>query len=153
MTAPDPKQTFQSKRSLIGPVPAYRVRVMFAQAIGRQIAALVVTLGLFLGGVGPSWAIPAASNDNSRPAMAMTVTDMPMPCAEMRGSTSPAKQVPLKGNDSSCGVCIACAVNVLPQGFSPVTLFYRGEVRTVLRDANRNDVATPPPLPPPILHA
>ena len=126
---------------------------MFAQAVGRQIAALVVALGIFLGGVGPSWAIPAASSDNSRPAMVMTMADMPMACADMMGNTSPAKQMPCKNSDSSCAVCIACAVNVMPQGFSPVTLFYQGEVRVVSRDANRNDVATPPPLPPPILHA
>jgi hypothetical protein len=122
---------------------------MLAQAVGRQIAALVVALGVFLGGVGPSWAIPAASSDNSRPAM--TMTDMPMSCAEMMGSTSPAKQMPCKGSDSSCAVCIACAVNVMPQGFSPVTLFYQGKIHAFSRDANRNDVVTPPPLPPPIL--
>ena len=125
---------------------------MFAQAIGRQIAALVVALGVFLGGVGPSWAVPAASSDTSRPAVTMIMTDMPMPCAEMMGKASPAKQMPCKDVGSSCAVCIACAVNVMPQGFSPVTLFYQGEVRVVSRDASRNGVATPPPLPPPIRH-
>jgi len=153
MTTFYPKRTFRSKRSLLGLVPAYKVRTMFAQAIGRQIAALVVALGVFLGGMGPSWAVPAASSDNSRAALAMTMTDMPMSCAEMMGNTSPAKQMPCKGSDSFCAVCIACAVNVVPQGFSPVRLFYHGEIHAFSRDANRNGVATPPPLPPPILHA
>ena len=126
---------------------------MFAHAFGRQIAALVVALGVFLGGVGPSWAIPAASSDNSKSAMAMTMTDMPMSCAKMMGSTSPAKQAPCKDSDSSCAVCISCAVNIMLQGFSPVRLFYQGEIHAFSRNANRNDVAAPPPLPPPILHA
>ncbi len=126
---------------------------MFAQAIGRQIAALVVALGVFLGGVGPSWAVPATGSDNSRLVMAITMTDMPMSCAEMMGKPSPAKQMPCKDFGSSCAACIACAVNVMPQGFLPVTLFYQGEVRVVSRDADHNDVAAPPPLPPPILHA
>jgi hypothetical protein len=126
---------------------------MFAQVFGRQIAALMLTLGLFLGGLGPSWAVSAASSDSSQTAIAMTMTDMAMPSAEMVGKTFPAKQMPCKDGGSSCAVCIACAVNVMPQGFSPVTLFYQGEVRVVSHDANRNDVATPPPLPPPILHA
>jgi hypothetical protein len=129
------------------------VRIMLAQVFGRQIAALVVALGVFLGGVGPSWAAPAVSAKESMSGMALTVSDMPMPCAEMMGNTPPAKQMPSKGSDSSCAVCTACAVNIMPQGFSPVALFYHGEIRAVSRDANRNDVATPPPLPPPILNA
>ena len=139
---------------MIGRVPAYRIQIMFARVFGRQIAALVVALGVFLGGAGPSWAAPAASGKESIPGMAMTMADMPMPCVEMMGKSSPAKQMPCKEGDNSCAVCIACAVNVgAPQGFSPVTLLYQGEIRAVSRDANRNDVATPPPLPPPILHA
>jgi hypothetical protein len=126
---------------------------MFAWVFGRQIAALVLALGVFLGGVGPSWAVPAATSDHSQPAMMMTMANMPMPCAEMMGNTAPAKQMPGKDGGSSCAVCVACAVNVMPQGLSPVTLFYQGEIRAVSRDANRNDVATPPPLPPPILRA
>lgn len=152
MSASDPKRTSRWKQSLIGPVPAYRVRIMFAQAIGRQIAALVVALGVFLGGVGPSWAVPAASSGTSRPAMTMAMNDMPMPCAEMMGNTSPAKQMPGKDSGSSCAVCIACAVNVMPQGLLPVTLIYQGEIRVVSRDASRNGVAILPPLPPPIRH-
>jgi hypothetical protein len=135
--------------SLIGKATTCTVCAMFARSLGRQIAALVVALGVFLGGVGPSWAVPAASSDG--PAMAMT--DMPTLCAEMMGNTSPAKQMPCKDTGSSCAVCIACAVNVMPQGFSPVMLFHQGEIRVVSRDANRNNVAAPPPLPPPILHA
>jgi hypothetical protein len=126
---------------------------MFAQVFGRQIAALVVALGVFLGGVGPSWAVPVASSEESQSATAMTLADMPMPCAEMMGNTSPVKQMPCKGSDSSCGVCISCAVNAVPQGFLPVALLYQGEIRAVSRDANRTGVAAPPPLPPPILHA
>jgi hypothetical protein len=127
---------------------------MFARVFGRQVAALIVALGVFLGGVGPSWAAPAASGKESMPGMAMTMADMSMSCAEMMGKSSPAKQMPCKNTDSSCAVCIACAVNIgAPQGFSPVTLLYQGEIRAVSSDANRNEVATPPPLPPPILHA
>ena len=125
---------------------------MFAQVFGRQVAALVVALGMFLGGVGPSWGVPEASTDTSSSTMAMTMTDTPMPCAEMMGNTSPAKQLPAKNSGSSCSGCIACAVNVVSQGFSPVTLVYQGEIRVISRDASRNGVATPPPLPPPIRH-
>ena len=84
----------------------------------------------------------------------MAMANMPMPCVEMMGKSSPAKQLPGKGSDGSCAVCIACAVNVgAPQGFSPVTLLFHGEIRAVSRAANRNDIATPPPLPPPIPNA
>src|SRR5436190_16586760 len=112
---------------------------MFARVFGRQIAALIVTLGVFLGGVGPSWAAPAANGEESMPGMAMTMADMP--CAEMMGKSSPAKQTPCKDSDMSCAVCIACAVNVgVLQGFSPVTLLFHGEIRAISRDANRNAV-------------
>lgn len=126
---------------------------MFVQVFARQIAALVVALGVFLGGVGPSWAVPVASSDDSQPAMAMTMADMPMSCADMMAKSSPAKQMPGKSGDSSCATCVACAVNAgVPQGLT-VTLLYLGEIHATSRDANRNDVATPPPLPPPILNA
>ena len=127
---------------------------MFVRFFGRQIAALTLALGIFLSGVGPSWAAPAVDGGDSMPGMAMTMSDMDMSahCAEMAKSM-PGK-MPCKGTDSSCAVCTACAVNIgMPRGFSPVTLLYRGEVRAVSHDANRNSVATPPPLPHPILHA
>jgi hypothetical protein len=86
--------------------------------------------------------------------MAMTMADMPMPSAEAMEKSSPVKQMPCKGCDTSCAVCTACAVNVgVPQGFSPVALFYHGKVRAFSREASQNGFVTPPALPPPILHA
>lgn len=141
-----------ARRSLIGRVPAYKVQTMLSRILGRKTAAIVIALGVFLGGVGPSWAVPATSGEDSTLGIAMTMVGMPMPCAEMMGGSSPAEQMPLKWGDKSCAVCIACAVNVgAPQGFSPVTLLLHGEARTVSREENRNDIASPPPLPPPIL--
>ena len=126
---------------------------MFGQVLERKVAALVVALGVFLGAIGPSWAVPAVDRDHSQSTMAMTMADMPMPCAEMMEKLSPAKKMPCK-DDNSCVACIACAVNVgEPQEFSPVALFFQGEIRAISRDANRNGVAAPPPLPPPILLA
>ena len=123
---------------------------MLGRVFGRQIAILTLALGVFLSGVGPSWAVPAAGGKD----VAMAMADMPMSCAEMMGKSPPAKQMPSKGGDGACAVCIACAVNVgVPQGFSPVTLLYHGEIRAISRDANRSDIATPPPFPPPILNA
>jgi hypothetical protein len=126
---------------------------MVTQVFGRQIATLFVALGILIGGIGPSWAVPAASGTDSHSVMTMTVADMPMPCAEMMKKSSPAKQMPCNESGSSCAVCVACAINITPQGFSPIALFYQGEISAVSRDANRNGVATAPPLPPPILHA
>jgi len=137
-----------SCRSLIDRGLAYKVQFMFARIFGRQIAALVLALGVFLGGVGPSWAAPVSSI-----MPGMTMSDMPMNCAEMEKS-QPDKPMPCNGSDSCCAVCTTCVVNVgAPQGFSLQTLFYRGEVRAVSRDAGHNSLAWPPPLPPPILHA
>jgi hypothetical protein len=137
-------------RSLISRVPAYKVRIMFARLFGKQIAAFTLALGIFLSGVGPSWAVPATSETSG---MAMSDMDMAANCAGM-AKTSPDKQMPCKGGDSSCAVCTACAVNVgAPQGFLPVTLLYHGQIRAVSREADLSTVATPPPLPPPILRA
>jgi hypothetical protein len=125
---------------------------MVARFFGKQIAALTLALGIFLSGVGPSWAVPA-SIESSIPGMAMAMSDMDMSsnCGAM-GKSSPGKQMPCNGGDSSCAVCAACAVNVgAPQGFLPVTLLYHGLIRAVSREADRSSVATPPPLPPPIM--
>ena len=124
---------------------------MFTGFIGKQIAAFALALGIFLSGVGPSW---AASNGNApSDSMAMSSMDMSMNCAAME-KTQSDKQMPCKGGDSSCAICTACAVNVgVPQGFLPVTLLYHGQIRTASREADRSTVATPPPLPPPILRA
>lgn len=139
------------RRSLISPVSACMVRIMFAQVVRRKIAALTLALAVLLGGVAPSWAVTSASVKESMPGMAMIMADMT--CAEMMKNSSPVKQVPGKSGDSSCATCVACAVNAgVPQGFS-VTLLYQGEIHAASRNANRNDVATPPPLPPPILNA
>jgi hypothetical protein len=125
---------------------------MFTRFFGKQIAAFTLALGIFLSGVGPSWAV-SAGRDNSMPGMAMADMDMSMNCAAME-KTSPDKQIPCKGGDSSCAVCTACAVNVGgSQGFLPVTLLYHGQIRAVSREADRSTVAIPPPLPPPILRA
>lgn len=123
---------------------------MLVHRFGKQIAAFVLALGIFLSGVAPSLAVPVGS-DSSMPGMAMSDMDMSMNCAAMEKS-SPGKQMPCKGSDSSCAVCTACAVNVgAPQGFLPVTLLYHGQIRAVSREADRSTLATPPPLPPPIV--
>jgi hypothetical protein len=121
---------------------------MFARVFGRQIAALVLALGVFLGGVGPSWAAPVSSimSDTT-----MTMSDMPMNCAEMEKSL-PDKPMPCNGSDSCCAVCTTCVVNVGAR-FSLHTLFYRGAVRAISRSTGHNSLAWPPPLPPPIHQA
>jgi hypothetical protein len=125
---------------------------MFARFFGKQIAAFTLALGIFLSGVGPSWAAPNGSAP-SMPGMAMSDMDMSVNCAAME-KTSPDKKMPCKGGDSSCAICTACAVNVgAPQGFLPMTLLYHGQIRAVSRESDRSTVATPPPLPPPILRA
>jgi hypothetical protein len=124
---------------------------MFARFFGSQIAAFVLALGIVLSGVGPTCATPPADHD-SMPGMNMVMADMPMPSDAAMDKSSPDKQIPCKGSDNSCAVCIACAVNVgAPQRFLPV-LFYHGEVRALSREASRNGIATPPAHPPPILH-
>jgi hypothetical protein len=128
---------------------------MFARFFGRQFTAFCLVLGLFLSGVGPSWAAIAANGPDSMPGMAMTMAGMamPAPCAGMEKSM-PGKQMPCKDGGMSCAVCTACAINVgAAQGFSPVTLLYLGQAMTASRDPNRTELANPPPLPPPILHA
>jgi hypothetical protein len=137
---------------LIGQVPAYRVRSMLMRFLGKQIAAFALALGIFLSGVGPSWAASNSASSMAGDSMAMSSMDMSMNCAAME-KTSSDKQMPCKG-DSTCAVCTACAVNIgVPQGFLPVTLLYHGQIRIVSREADRSTVATPPPLPPPILRA
>jgi predicted phage tail protein len=124
---------------------------MFARYFARQFAAILLALAVFLSGAGPSWATPAVDKAMS----GMTImAGMAMPCADVMQKAAPGKSVPCKNNDTSCAGCTACAVNVgIPQGMSPVTLLYQGEVRAISRNANRSGVATPPPLPPPILRA
>jgi hypothetical protein len=142
-----------SPTSLIQDGRTCKIRRMFARFFGRQITAFGLVLGLFLSGVGPSWAAPAVSSPDSMPGMTMTDMAIPAPCTGM-GKTIPGKQMPCRDGSMSCAVCTACAINVgAPQGFSPVTLLYHGEVRTASQDVNRTELATPPPLPPPILHA
>ena len=85
---------------------------MIADGLGRQVAALIVALGVFLSGAGSAWSAPA-SGANSMPAMAMAMLDMAMDksCMEV-GKAAPDKQTPAKSSDSSCGVCISCATNI-----------------------------------------
>src|SRR5258706_2590447 len=96
--------------SLIDKLPEHMLPVMFARFLGRQVAAVVVALGVFLSGAAPAWA--TSGGERSVPGMTMMMPGMAMDNACMGGKDAPAKQAPCKSTDSSCAVCTACAVNV-----------------------------------------
>ena len=143
------------RRSLIAKVQGNRVPNMFGRFLGRQVAALIVALGVFLSGSAPAWANPASSG-NSVPAMTMTMMPgmtMDSSCMES-GKAMPGKQAPCKGSDSSCAVCTSCAVNVaLVLDLVPVTALYQHNSGLIGADVNPDGIVSPPALPPPILHA
>jgi hypothetical protein len=130
------------------------VRAMFVRLITRRIATLVLALGVFLGAAGPSWAAPNVAGDESMPTgMSMMMPDMAMqnccnPAAE-RGT--PSKNAPCKNTDSGCALCTACALPIaLLQESSLAELLYRSGETVLTHNVNRNGIATPPALPPPI---
>ena len=125
-------------------------RDMIARFFGRQVAALVVALGVFLSGAAPAW---AASGDNSMPGMSMMMPGMAMDssCMEM-GKATPDKQTPSKGSD--CAVCISCATSIaLMLDLVPVPSLYRNSDSLIGANVNLDGIASPPALPPPIFRA
>lgn len=143
-----------SEASLIGEVPRRILRAMFTCFFGRQIAALVVALGVFLSGAAPALAAPT-SGDSSVPGMTMMMPGMAMDksCMES-GKTMPGKGTPCKGSDSSCAVCTSCAVNVaLVLNLVPVPVFHQHNAGLIGANVNLDGIASPPALPPPILRA
>ncbi len=76
-------------------------------------------------------------------------------CMSMMNKTTPQKNAPCKSPDSGCAaVCTSCALPIaLIDESVLVPLLRRGDERLFVYDVNRNDISTPPALPPPISHA
>ena len=133
------------------------VRAMFDRLVTRQIAAMIVALGVFLSGAAPAWAgaaMSAGGSMSSGMSMMMPGMDMSTNCMDSQDKGSPSKQAPCKSTDSSCAVCAGCAINVgLAPNFSPVTLVYHRGTGLFVADAKPDGLTTPPALPPPILRA
>jgi hypothetical protein len=131
------------------------VRLMFDRLVMRQIAALVVALGVFLSGAGPAWADSTMSGNGSMSSgMAMMMPGMDTQNNCMPDKNSSGKQAPCKSTDSSCAVCTGCAVNVgLTPSFSPVALLYHRSAGLFVADEKPDGLTTAPALPPPILRA
>jgi hypothetical protein len=123
---------------------------MIARFFGRQVASLAVALGVFLGGIAPTLAMPSGG---SMPGMAMMMPNMAMDnsCMEM-GKAAPNKQTPSKSSD--CAVCISCATNIaLVLDLVPVPSLYKNSDRLIGPDVNPDGIASLPALPPPIFRA
>jgi len=131
------------------------IGAMVDRLITRQIAALVIALGVFLSGAVPAWASATMSNDGSMTSRMETM----MPGMDMQNNSigdkgSAGKQVPCKGMDNSCAVCSGCAVNVgLAPQFSLAALFFHRTIGLIVAEAKPDGLTTAPDLPPPILHA
>ena len=139
---------------MIAKVQGRKVWSMFSGFLGRQVAALVVALGVFLSGMAPTWAMPT-NGGNSTPGMTMMMPGMMMDSSCMEsGKAMPGKQAPCKGGDSSCAVCTSCAVNVaLVLDLVPVPALYQRNAGLVGANVNPDGITSPPALPPPILRA
>ncbi|MBS0275517.1 MAG: hypothetical protein JSR55_14310 [Proteobacteria bacterium] len=119
---------------------------MFGRVFARRIVTFVLALGVFLGGVAPSWAMPGKAS--------MSGMTMQSDCMAMMDKHAPSKGTPCKSPDMNCGVCTSCALPVgLVQNSSPVQFLDRGEKAVFTHDVNRSGIANPPALPPPILRA
>ena len=133
------------------------VHAMFDRLVTRQIAAMILALGIFLSGAAPVWADATMSSKGSMSSgmsMMMPGMDMSTNCMDGQDKSSPSKQAPCKNTDSSCAVCAGCAVNVgLTPSFSPETLVYHRSAGLFVADAKPDGLTTPPALPPPILRA
>ncbi len=128
---------------------------MFDRLITRQIAALVIALGVLLSGAAPAWAGATISNDGPM----SSGMEMMMPGMDMQNNCMPdkdfaGKQAPCKSTDNSCAVCVSCAVNVgLAPQFSMAALVYHRTTCLFVADAKPDGLTTAPDLPPPILRA
>ena len=127
---------------------------MFDRLFARRFAALVVALGVLLGGAAPSWAVPTLQANRAMPAgMAMSMPGMQMQkdcMAKMDKSTS-NNGMPCKNMNGSCVICTVCALPVvLAQASSAVQLLSRNERTMFAHEVNRNGIDILPALPPPI---
>ena len=118
--------------------------------ISRRIIALLVAVGLCLGGALPSLAAPGAAG--SAPC-SMMMLDMPIPAQSVAGQKqAPQKNIPC--DNTGCGCCLAGAC-AMPTGLIPVaavsTLCQFGEIS--FHDESLDGISHRPSLPPPILHA
>ncbi|MBI1331205.1 MAG: hypothetical protein GC166_15015 [Alphaproteobacteria bacterium] len=139
-------------------VLGYMFGAMFTR-LARRFAVLFLALGVLLSGVAPSWAMPGMAGQGS-PAgtmmagMGMPGMDMPSSCMTAYDKGVSGKTIPCKNTDGGCAVCTSCAVPaVMLEQTSPVRLLVRDREVVFTRDVNRNGIAVPPALPPPILHA
>ena len=127
---------------------------MVVRVFGRQAAALIVALGVFLSGAASALASPSTSG-NSMPIMSMMMPGMAMDksCTES-GKATPGKGMPCKSSDTSCAVCTSCAVNItLVLDLVPVPASHRHDAVLIGADVNPDGIGSPPALPPPILRA
>src|ERR1051325_9873137 len=103
------RDTITPGRSLIGRYPGPILCSMFSYFPARQLAAVIVALGVFLSGAAPSWAATTAHDAKSMPGMS-TMAGMDDNCMQMAGKAT--KQAPCKDTDTSCAACTGCAVNI-----------------------------------------
>lgn len=123
---------------------------MVVLGLARQVATLVIALGVFFSGVAPAMAMPAAS-DTAMSGMAGMAMDQS--CMDM-GKAAPGKQAPSKNNDGTCGVCIFCAPNIaLVLDLVPLPSLYQYRDNLIGANQNPDGITSPPALPPPILRA
>jgi hypothetical protein len=143
------------RRSLIVEVPGHMVSAMFDRLITRQIAALVIALGVFLSGAAPAWAGATMSGGEPMSSgMEMMMPGMDMQSNCMPDNSLTGKQAPCKSTDNSCTICVGCAVNVgLAPQFSMAALAYHRTTGLFVADAKPDSLTTAPDLPPPILRA
>jgi hypothetical protein len=123
---------------------------MFGYFPARQLAAVIVALGVFLSGAAPCWAASMAGDTGSMPGMSGAMIGMDDNCMQMAGKAGQ----PAKHTDTSCAICTACAVNiVLTLDLVPVPVVYFRASGLSRTDARPDGIATPPALPPPISRA
>jgi hypothetical protein len=127
---------------------------MFVRLVTRQVATLVLALGVFLGAAGSSWAIPSMAGEDSMPTgMSLMMPGMAMQncCNSTAERGTPSKNAPCKNTDGGCALCTACGLPIaLLQESSLAELLYRSSETVFMHNVNRNGIATLPALPPPI---
>lgn len=114
----------------------------------RQIVMLVLALGVFLGAATPSWAAFAMS------AKASMSTGMSMAmqgdCMDVMVQGDHDKKIPQKDMRASCGMCVACALQISVQAPLLAERLYRSAGAVFAHDVNLHGIAVLPALPPPI---
>jgi len=120
---------------------------MAVSSLPRQIAALIVALGVLVSGAAPALASPAEKSNSatSMPGMAMDNSGME------EGRKAPKQQAPC---DNSCAIGGSCAMNIaLALDLAPVSIPTHRSAGLLGPDTKPDGITFPPALPPPILLA